>query len=200
MVGATGFEPATSCSRSRRATKLRYAPSLATILRFPGVLPDQLHEDAARVLGDLRLPVDLVHDTQALRILWPHGHHEPTAFSQLLEERRWHRRPARRHEDAIEGSLVGPAHGAVRRTHPHIARPDRLESLARAGGEPGNALDGAHPRGHPREHGRLIAAARPDLQHLLPSRQLQDLRHARHHERLGARLTLADGEWMIPIR
>src|SRR5262249_9707206 len=26
MVGATGFEPATSCSRSRRATKLRYAP------------------------------------------------------------------------------------------------------------------------------------------------------------------------------
>src|SRR3954454_24247667 len=26
MVGATGFEPATSCSRSRRATGLRYAP------------------------------------------------------------------------------------------------------------------------------------------------------------------------------
>src|SRR5258706_11456896 len=26
-VGATGFEPATSCSRSRRATGLRYAPN-----------------------------------------------------------------------------------------------------------------------------------------------------------------------------
>ena len=26
IVGATGFEPATSCSRSRRATGLRYAP------------------------------------------------------------------------------------------------------------------------------------------------------------------------------
>ena len=26
LVGATGFEPATSCSRSRRATELRYAP------------------------------------------------------------------------------------------------------------------------------------------------------------------------------
>ena len=26
MVGATGFEPTTSCSQSRRATKLRYAP------------------------------------------------------------------------------------------------------------------------------------------------------------------------------
>ena len=26
LVGAAGFEPATSCSQSRRATKLRYAP------------------------------------------------------------------------------------------------------------------------------------------------------------------------------
>ncbi len=26
IIGATGFEPATSCSRSRRATELRYAP------------------------------------------------------------------------------------------------------------------------------------------------------------------------------
>ena len=28
VVGAAGFEPATSCSQSRRATKLRYAPSV----------------------------------------------------------------------------------------------------------------------------------------------------------------------------
>ena len=27
-VGETGFEPATSCSQSRRATKLRYTPSI----------------------------------------------------------------------------------------------------------------------------------------------------------------------------
>ena len=27
MVGATGFEPATPCSQSRCATKLRYAPT-----------------------------------------------------------------------------------------------------------------------------------------------------------------------------
>jgi hypothetical protein len=26
LVGMTGFEPATSCSQSRRATKLRYIP------------------------------------------------------------------------------------------------------------------------------------------------------------------------------
>ena len=29
MVGATGFEPATSSSRTKRATRLRYAPTLA---------------------------------------------------------------------------------------------------------------------------------------------------------------------------
>ena len=28
MVGATGFEPATSSSRTKRATKLRYAPTM----------------------------------------------------------------------------------------------------------------------------------------------------------------------------
>ena len=30
-VGATGFEPATSCSRSRRATELRYAPKVGMV-------------------------------------------------------------------------------------------------------------------------------------------------------------------------
>ena len=28
MVGAVGFEPTTFCSRSKRATRLRYAPTL----------------------------------------------------------------------------------------------------------------------------------------------------------------------------
>ncbi len=32
MVGATGFEPATLCSQSRCATRLRYAP---TFLNYP---------------------------------------------------------------------------------------------------------------------------------------------------------------------
>ncbi len=40
MVGATGFEPATSCSRSRRATGLRYAPPTASI-PLPVVIPSR---------------------------------------------------------------------------------------------------------------------------------------------------------------
>ena len=33
MVGATGFEPAASCSQSRRATGLRYAPRGEVIVK-----------------------------------------------------------------------------------------------------------------------------------------------------------------------
>ena len=36
MVGAAGFEPATSCSRSRRATGLRYAPPTKPTAHAPG--------------------------------------------------------------------------------------------------------------------------------------------------------------------
>src|SRR5699024_5745257 len=38
VVGATGFEPATSCSQSRRSTKLNYAPIFAP--SQPADLPD----------------------------------------------------------------------------------------------------------------------------------------------------------------
>ena len=31
LVGATGFEPATSCSQSRCATRLRHAPKLVSV-------------------------------------------------------------------------------------------------------------------------------------------------------------------------
>lgn len=33
MVGPAGFEPATSCSQSKRATKLRYGP----VIMSPGI-------------------------------------------------------------------------------------------------------------------------------------------------------------------
>ena len=51
MVGAEGFEPPTSCSQSRRATRLRHAPTASLIVEGDAVCPDRLVEvqpDAAR--------------------------------------------------------------------------------------------------------------------------------------------------------
>jgi hypothetical protein len=42
VVGASGFEPETSCAQGRRATRLRYAPTLCTLkilLYFSAFLP-----------------------------------------------------------------------------------------------------------------------------------------------------------------
>jgi hypothetical protein len=42
LVGAPGFEPGTSCAQGRRATRLRYAPTLCTLkilLYFSAFLP-----------------------------------------------------------------------------------------------------------------------------------------------------------------
>src|SRR5262245_32391768 len=77
MVRATGFEPATSCSRSRRATKLRYAPSCSKApptsartlrLRAPRRTPDQLHEHAASVLAGAHLSTHLLDQLQHLPV------------------------------------------------------------------------------------------------------------------------------------
>src|SRR5215470_6602180 len=45
-IGARRFELPTSCSRSRRATKLRYAPSPIALSNWQAVLSNKLSEDA----------------------------------------------------------------------------------------------------------------------------------------------------------
>ena len=42
VVGATGFEPATSSSRTKRATKLRHAPRLPRLARGPSIRPREV--------------------------------------------------------------------------------------------------------------------------------------------------------------
>lgn len=39
MVGVTGFEPATTCSQSRYATRLRYTPTSDEYERWPRICP-----------------------------------------------------------------------------------------------------------------------------------------------------------------
>ena len=137
MVGATGFEPATSCSRSRRATKLRYAPPTVSILepgcavpphRSQAYFPTSLTNTHAECSLVRISPVDLLDELEHLAGGVPHRHHHPPALGELLEERRRHARPSRRHQDALERRLVRPAQRAVRRPHPHVAIPQCLQA------------------------------------------------------------------------
>src|SRR5215471_430096 len=184
--------------QARYQAALRPVPE--AILRFPRILADQLHEYTAGVFALPRLTALLVHDLEPLRVFRPYRHDEPAALGQLIHEGWRHAGPTRRDEDAIEGRLVGPAHGAVGHPYPDVARPNRLERLPCASREFGNPLDAAHARGQTGEDGGLVAAARPDLQHLLAPRETQQLGHARHDERLRDRLRVTDGQRVITVR
>src|SRR2546426_12495665 len=124
MVGARGFEPPTSRSRTVRATRLRYAPTRRAHCTessgLPGVLSHQLHELALAAEARLHLAADLVHDGQRLVHGVADGHDHASALAELLEERRRHRRAAGRHEDPIERRLAGPAPRSASDPRPDI--------------------------------------------------------------------------------
>src|ERR1044071_4634935 len=58
MVGATGFEPATSCSRSRRATGLRYAPP-TLLVNEPSDAPGESRTPNLLIRSQMLYPVEL---------------------------------------------------------------------------------------------------------------------------------------------
>src|SRR5207245_179380 len=60
MVGATGFEPATSCSRSRRATGLRYAPPTKNLLvNEPSDAPGESRTPNLLIRSQMLYPIEL---------------------------------------------------------------------------------------------------------------------------------------------
>src|SRR5213593_4936029 len=90
VVGARGFEPPTSRSRTVRATRLRYAPHRpdhCTESRLPRILAHKRNEHAVAECARAHLAAHALHQREDL----PFGvaerqHHSPT-FGQLLEER-----------------------------------------------------------------------------------------------------------------
>src|SRR4030095_6598404 len=156
MVGARGFEPPTSRSRTVRATRLRYAPTRPAHCTgsscLPGVLSHQLHKLALPTRTRLHLTLELLHDGQRLVRGISDGHHHASTLSELLEERRRHRRSAGRHQYPIEGRFVGPAEGAAAHADPHRVIAELLEEHARPLGQTRQPLDRADAAGAPRAH------------------------------------------------
>src|SRR5437879_8229721 len=89
MVGARGFEPPTSRSRTVRATRLRYAPTRPAHCtgssNLPGVLSHQLHELALAAQARLHPAADLLHDGQRLVHAVADGHDPAAALAGLAD-------------------------------------------------------------------------------------------------------------------
>src|SRR5213594_2310047 len=139
LVGARGFEPPTSRSRTVRATRLRYAPTrrghCTRSSRLPGVLSDQLHELALATRTRLHFAAYLLDDGQRLVHRVPDRHHHAPALTELLEERRRHRWAPGRDQYPIERRFVGPAERAAADADPHVLVAEPLEERARPLGQ-----------------------------------------------------------------
>src|SRR5687768_16677919 len=140
VVGARGFEPPTSRSRTVRATRLRYAPirpAYCTYLasRVPGVLSHQLHELALTGRFGSDVAAHALDHGEHLILGAAHGEHHSPAIGELGDQRRRDRRPARGDQNAVERRLSGPAEGAVADAYPHIIDAERLQRGAGAIGE-----------------------------------------------------------------
>ena len=169
MVGATGFEPATSCSRSRRATKLRYAPYLRPYTRAPShpeshdsqaYLPDQLHEHAPGVPGDPHHALHLVDHLSVWLATSPTGITIRPPSASCSNSGGGTAGPPAATRMRSNGASSGHPSVPLRRPHPHVAVPEPFQRLARPRGQPRQALHRAHPRRQLREHRGLVAAAR----------------------------------------
>src|SRR2546422_365029 len=90
MVGARGFEPPTSRSRTVRATRLRYAPTRRAHCTessdLPGVLSHELHELALAAEARLHFAADLLHHGQRLVHGVTDRHHHTPALEELRHE------------------------------------------------------------------------------------------------------------------
>ena len=82
MVGAIGFEPTTPCSRSKCATRLRYAPTSIV----PPLLSDQFDEHTISQLGPVNVCPLLRSFPQDLVLRLPDRHHQASILTELLNE------------------------------------------------------------------------------------------------------------------
>ena len=113
---------------------------------------------------------------------------------ELVDQRLRHVAGSGRHDDRVEGRLLGPAAIAVADAHVHVRVAEPRQVGARPLAELLHDLDRVDLARELGEHRRLVARAGPDLEHALVAAQPQLLRHVGHHVRLRDRLAAADRE------
>src|SRR5437867_595699 len=135
VVGARGFEPPTSRSRTVRATRLRYAPhrpNHCTESGLPRILAHQRDEHTVTESARAHLAAHALHQRQDLPLGVAERQHHAPALGELLEK--WWRDAGASggDEDPIERGLVGPAQRAVSHAYPHVGIPEAFDQRRRA--------------------------------------------------------------------
>src|SRR3989442_569121 len=136
VVGARGFEPPTSRSRTVRATRLRYAqhrPNDCTESGLPRILAHQRDEHTVTESARAHLAAHALHQRQDLPLGVAERQHHAPALGELLEK--WWRDAGASggDEDPIERGLVGPAQRAVSHAYPHVGIPEAFDQRPLAG-------------------------------------------------------------------
>src|SRR5437867_3976060 len=147
VVGARGFEPPTSRSRTVRATRLRYAPhrpNHCTESGLPRILAHQRDEHTVTESARAHFAAHALHQRQDLPLGVAERQHHAPALGELLEK--WWRDAGASggDEDPIERGLVGPAQRAVSHAYPHVGIPEAFDQRPRAGRQRPEPLDRAH--------------------------------------------------------
>ena len=123
-----------------------------------------------------------------------HRRDQPAADRELILQRRRHPLPRRRRDvDGVKRRLLGQPQRPVANYERHVVDAGRRQGGARVGGELRVALDAPDVRGQAAEQRSVVAGAGAHVEHAVGGRELEQLAHARDHERLRDRL--AGGEW-----
>jgi len=136
------------------------------------------------------------HDQLVGPVAGPERHHHPSTVGQLVDQRARDRRRHGRHVDPIERRVTRQAHGPVADHYRHRPVSGPVERRTCRGGEVGEPLDGEHVLWPDDlgDDGRVVAAARPDLEYGLPRSEAEQLGHLCHEVRGGDDLLAPDVE------
>ena len=139
-------------------------------------------------------------DQHQVLFLGPHRRDHAAFVGELaLEEPRRVVAHGRGDVDRVEGRLLGPALPPVADSEGDVVDPQVDQRLLGCLGQLGVPFDRVDVCGEKREQRRVVARAGAHVEHAVAWPEREHLEHARHHQRLGDRLAVADREGHVRV-
>ena len=166
----------------------------------PAGLADELDEAAGADIDALQVAAVAVNLDEHLFVKGPDGEDGDAAIAQLFEEEACGKvRRAGGDEDAVEGSGVGPAEGAVAVAEVNMAEAKCHEAFEGFVEEGLDSLDGVDLSGEAGEDCGLIAASCADFQDAVRALDIEMLSHESDNVGLADGLAVADGGCAVGV-